>query len=323
MGRNQFVIDNVSDGFDLHQTEDGAFVRTFRTGIAIKRVPKQVMFAENSRAIVGGSDHGAVYVFDRKSGKKLAVLRHSERGLVQTITVRSMSSIVMPLKGFQVHENDGLNVIVASSSDSSGENSISIWTGCRPNIRSPRGENLLFSARDILQILTQLIVVMAAAAILYQNMHGVSPCNDLPESTYSAGPQGKIPHPCNWLPCPSLSIGNWPATTSSIETTVAASGLDLTTLSLEMTLAAPSLETTLAAPAPDLKTTLPAPSLEVTPGSKSSHTVRREGKSVPTLETIGGSVSAVGYLADEGVLLEVEESQGVERTVLGRMRNVL
>jgi hypothetical protein len=319
MGRNQFVIDNVSDGFDLHQTEDGAFVRTFRTGIAIKRVPKQVMFAENSRAIVGGSDHGAVYVFDRKSGKKLAVLRHSERGLVQTITVRSTSSIVMPLKGFQVHENDGLNVIAASSSDSSGENSISIWTGCRPNIRSPRGENLLFSARDILQILTQLIVVMAAAAILYQNMHGVSPCNDLPESTYSAGPQGKIPHPCNWLPCPSLSIGNWPATTSSVETTIPASGLDLTTPSLEMTLTAPSLETTLAAP--DLKTTLPAPSLEVTPGSQSNHIVR-EGKSVPTLETIGGSVSAVGHLADEGVLLEVEESQGGERTVLGRMSDV-
>ena len=33
------------------------------------------------------SDHGAVYVFDRKTGKPLEVLHHADKGLVQTITV--------------------------------------------------------------------------------------------------------------------------------------------------------------------------------------------------------------------------------------------
>jgi hypothetical protein len=92
MGQTQFVIDNVSDGFDLHQMADGAFVRTYTTGTATRRVPKQVVFAESLRAVVGGSDHGAVYVFDRKSGGKVAVLQHSDKGLVQTVTVRELFS---------------------------------------------------------------------------------------------------------------------------------------------------------------------------------------------------------------------------------------
>ena len=96
VGRNQFVVDNAHDGFDLHQIEDGAYVRTFKTGPATTRKPKQVFFAENSQVVVGGSDHGAVYVFDRKSGSKLDVLRHSEKGLVQIITVRSMLFVVNP-----------------------------------------------------------------------------------------------------------------------------------------------------------------------------------------------------------------------------------
>ena len=90
MAHNQFVVDNVTDGFDLHQNDDSAFVRTFYTGTATRRVPKQVAFAEDSRVIVGGSDHGVVYVFDRRSGKLLDLLQHAKNGLVQTITVRSM-----------------------------------------------------------------------------------------------------------------------------------------------------------------------------------------------------------------------------------------
>jgi len=94
VGRNQFVVDNAYDGFDLHQIEDGAYVRTFKTGLVTSRKPKQVLFGENSQVVVGGSDHGAVYVFDRKSGNKLDVLRHSEKGLVQIVTVSPVRFVV-------------------------------------------------------------------------------------------------------------------------------------------------------------------------------------------------------------------------------------
>jgi hypothetical protein len=59
-------------------------------------VTKQVAFVEDSKVVVGGSDHGAVYVFDRETGGILDVLRHAEAGLVQTITVSSFHSSSWP-----------------------------------------------------------------------------------------------------------------------------------------------------------------------------------------------------------------------------------
>jgi hypothetical protein len=50
-------------------------------------VPKQVAFGAEGRLVVGGSDNGSVYIFERKTGKLLETLRHSNAGLVQTIAV--------------------------------------------------------------------------------------------------------------------------------------------------------------------------------------------------------------------------------------------
>jgi hypothetical protein len=81
------VVDNVIDGFNLHHLNDAAYIRTFPTGNPIKNMPKQVAFGEDDRIVVGGSDHGAIYVFDRKTGSPLDNLIHSQVGHVQTITV--------------------------------------------------------------------------------------------------------------------------------------------------------------------------------------------------------------------------------------------
>lgn len=81
------VVDSGFSGFNLHKLDDGKYVRNYSTGAPIKNVPKQVAFAENAKVIVGGSDHGSVYVFERESGNTLQVLRHSENTFVQTVTV--------------------------------------------------------------------------------------------------------------------------------------------------------------------------------------------------------------------------------------------
>jgi hypothetical protein len=86
--RNQLVIDNVRNGFNLHQLDNGACIWTLPTGNPKKLFPQQVAFGEDCKVIVGGSDHGIVYVFDRKTGTPLQVLHHADRGLVQTVTVR-------------------------------------------------------------------------------------------------------------------------------------------------------------------------------------------------------------------------------------------
>jgi hypothetical protein len=87
------VLDNGTN-FALHDLQTGMLIRTFSAGTPIKRFPKQVIFAEDDTVIVGGSDHGAVYVFDRKMGVILDTMAHSKRGLVQTITVSVFFRIV-------------------------------------------------------------------------------------------------------------------------------------------------------------------------------------------------------------------------------------
>lgn len=84
---NQFVVDNGTNGFTLLRLQNTCYIRNFPTGIPTKRLPKQVTFGEGCKVVVGGSDHGAVYVFDIGTGLVLDILSHPGRGLVQTVTV--------------------------------------------------------------------------------------------------------------------------------------------------------------------------------------------------------------------------------------------
>ena len=81
-----FAIDN-GEGFSLHNLKVRSFLRNFPTGNPIMHYPKQVSFGEDGTVLVGGSDHGAVYVFDTEMGCPLDLLHHSDHGLVQTLTV--------------------------------------------------------------------------------------------------------------------------------------------------------------------------------------------------------------------------------------------
>ena len=85
--RGLCVIDNVGCGFDLYKMDSGTFVRGLVTREPSKTYPKAVTFADNSRAIVGGSDHGLIYIFERKTGKLIQSLRHAKNGGVQTVAV--------------------------------------------------------------------------------------------------------------------------------------------------------------------------------------------------------------------------------------------
>jgi hypothetical protein len=83
-----FIVDNATNGFTLYRLEgDEEPVRTFVTAAPSVSVPKQVAFGAEGRLVIGGSNHGSVYAFERKSGKVFETLRHSNTGLVQTIAV--------------------------------------------------------------------------------------------------------------------------------------------------------------------------------------------------------------------------------------------
>ncbi|KAG1769701.1 WD40-repeat-containing domain protein, partial [Suillus placidus] len=83
-----FIVDNATDGFTLYRLEGkGEPIRTFATALPSLSVLKQVAFGEEGKVIVGGSDNGLAYVFDRKMGQVLKTLHHADAGLVQMIAV--------------------------------------------------------------------------------------------------------------------------------------------------------------------------------------------------------------------------------------------
>lgn len=85
--RGLCVVDNVGSGFDLYKMDSGNFVRSLVTREPSKTYPKAVTFANNSQVIIGGSDHGLIYIFERKTGKLIQSLRHAKHGGVQTIAL--------------------------------------------------------------------------------------------------------------------------------------------------------------------------------------------------------------------------------------------
>lgn len=81
------VIDNTINGFMLYPLDSATPIWTFVTDPPLVWLPNQVAFGEDSRLVVGGSDNGSIYQFERTSGQLLTKLLHGEDSLVQTITV--------------------------------------------------------------------------------------------------------------------------------------------------------------------------------------------------------------------------------------------
>lgn len=92
-------MDNVFNGFDIYKLESGSFIKTLVTKEAKRRYPKGVAFADKSRLVVGGSDHGLVYIFERKTGRVLETLKYARKGGVETIGVRIFSSTKTNING--------------------------------------------------------------------------------------------------------------------------------------------------------------------------------------------------------------------------------
>jgi len=80
-------VDNSLDGFDWHDLNNGAHLKTFSTGPLKEKYPRQVRLVENGRVVVGGGENGLVYLFDSSTGASLGTLRHDKENLVQTIAV--------------------------------------------------------------------------------------------------------------------------------------------------------------------------------------------------------------------------------------------
>lgn len=91
------LIDNVENGYDLRQLDKACPIQTYPMPGQGKKFSRQVAFAEEGKLIVGGSDHGRVYLFDRKTREPQGTLKHAEHGMVQMVEVRRTMRLVVSL----------------------------------------------------------------------------------------------------------------------------------------------------------------------------------------------------------------------------------
>ncbi|THU95281.1 WD40 repeat-like protein [Dendrothele bispora CBS 962.96] len=72
--------------FDLYTLENLDHVRTFNGGTPVVPLPKEVVFVDQGRYILAGTDHGCAVLYDTSTGSIARTLKYSGVGLVQQVS---------------------------------------------------------------------------------------------------------------------------------------------------------------------------------------------------------------------------------------------
>lgn len=89
------LVDDVDNGFSLFEITNGEIVRRYSQKVMPqRRMPKESVFADNGDTVVGGSNHGHIYVWDRRTGALVQQIKHPDGGMVQAVAVRSSHDFV-------------------------------------------------------------------------------------------------------------------------------------------------------------------------------------------------------------------------------------
>ncbi|KAF9062087.1 WD40-repeat-containing domain protein [Rhodocollybia butyracea] len=149
VAKNVFCIDDPGQGIALYRF-DGTRLKNFPVKEEKPRPrPRQVNFAEGFKLIVCGSDHGVVYVFDRRKEEVVDELHTGNHNWIQTILTA---------------QTDGQHFILAAPSHDTDKNTdILVWRK-----RDSRTIGMQMQ-RKYLQYFIQIMMLGATLAFLIQN----------------------------------------------------------------------------------------------------------------------------------------------------------
>ncbi|KDR71183.1 hypothetical protein GALMADRAFT_144244 [Galerina marginata CBS 339.88] len=104
------VVDNINSGYDIYPT--GRSIPTYALEVpATRKHIRGVVFCENGLSVVGGSDHGKIYIFNLKSPQlNQVMIQGNQTTLIQAVASRS---------------SEERHLIVSGSSDNKSH--ICIW----------------------------------------------------------------------------------------------------------------------------------------------------------------------------------------------------
>lgn len=100
-------MDTAEGTFDMCSLTTGSILRTLvtpeppllnvgadqRATSLRSSKPRDSAIVERGAYVVGGSDHGSAYVFDARTGGVVQQLKHTQAGMLQTVTVSSLLEV--------------------------------------------------------------------------------------------------------------------------------------------------------------------------------------------------------------------------------------
>lgn len=147
-----FCIDDAFQGAALYKSDSETRVHTFAVKLTQPNVlPRKVCFADNFGSVVSGSDHGLVYVFDRRTEEVTDTLFVDPADWVQTVTVSLSATPSMQTKltrfGRQPRWTGFLRSLPAALGTGAG--TIRFWCGKRKGGRRESGTDAHCGGRDL------------------------------------------------------------------------------------------------------------------------------------------------------------------------------
>ncbi|KAJ7441263.1 WD40-repeat-containing domain protein [Mycena latifolia] len=152
--KTAMCIGDPVSGVDIYRLQNNRYVKikSFKIEKSPQNMPRaqRVCFANENSEIVGGSDHGVVYVFDWSTGETLDELRIDPSAWVQTVTA--------------AHCNGVTNILTAKSgvAQAGASNEIYVWR------RRGAGRRATMSC-DLMMVV-HAITLLVTVAFLYQNI---------------------------------------------------------------------------------------------------------------------------------------------------------
>ena len=88
------IIDDISQGVAVFKLSTTDRLKTFDIPFKTSRL-RSVAFHDRNSAIITGSDHGKVYIFDRRTGDVIDTIDIGFRDWVQSIAIRSTKNTIL------------------------------------------------------------------------------------------------------------------------------------------------------------------------------------------------------------------------------------
>ncbi|KAJ7668580.1 hypothetical protein DFH06DRAFT_1321821 [Mycena polygramma] len=155
--KKSMCIDDPSSGVNVHRLEDNgqSKVKSFPIPVKKKMRPRGVCYVNQCSEIVSGSDHGVVYVFDRRSGEIVDELRIDPEEWVQTVAGTDYNGVP--------------TILAAKSRDVDAPNVIYVWR--KKNKTRLVGTVALSESWRIVEV---GMVVLVIIAMFWQNIASMS-----------------------------------------------------------------------------------------------------------------------------------------------------